>query len=207
MLPPLLLLDPPSVASALAYRVARIGAAAQLARPSNCNATRAAPAYCPPGYAPAEGALRFPWESALSGTEVQYTGGHTSQYGRYEQHISADIALACRDYYRTTYNKTWLKAEGYPIIRGTAAFYHARCAVPREPPAHADRAVQGRVDGSNGTAAATLEDAPALLTCANVMGPDEYNYRACLRGRQAARARVLPLLLLSHARVCVCVGI
>ena len=71
MVPPLVVLDPPSAASALAYRAERTTAAAALASPEGCNSTAAAPAYCPLSYAPAADALRFPWESAFTGTETQ----------------------------------------------------------------------------------------------------------------------------------------
>ena len=44
-------------------------------------------------------ALMFPWESCLTGTEVQFSHGHIGPWGEYEQHISGDIALAARQYW------------------------------------------------------------------------------------------------------------
>ena len=65
----------------------------------------------------------WPWESALTG------------FGEYESnddneiHISGDVANAFRLYYRMTQNITWLRAAGWPVIRGSADFFASR-AVP-----------------------------------------------------------------------------
>jgi hypothetical protein len=63
MWPPLLMLDPPSAASALQYRWdRREGAAAKAAACGQPNS-----AWCPPAFTAPAGALMFPWESAFTG--------------------------------------------------------------------------------------------------------------------------------------------
>ena len=55
---------------------------------------------------------RFPWESALDGTEQIPPPTSVNSEGLYEQHITADIALAQWQYYLVTGDKTWLPAGG-----------------------------------------------------------------------------------------------
>ena len=66
---------------------------------------------------------RFPWESALDGTEQIPPPVSINSEGLYEQHITADIALAQWQYYLTTGDKQWLSSRGWPVISGAAAFW------------------------------------------------------------------------------------
>ena len=68
----------------------------------------------------------FPWESAVSGQEVQYSNGVIGNWGKYEQHITGDIALAVKMFYDVTQNVTWLERIGFPIVNGTASFFASR---------------------------------------------------------------------------------
>ena len=126
MLPPLLLLEPDVARALLQYRWARNESAAHLAAVCGKDPNTA---WCPPGYTPADGALRFPWESALSGLEVQYEGGHIGAWGRNEVHISADIALACASYFFASGDLDWLRSIGFPLIRGVSSFFAARLSL------------------------------------------------------------------------------
>jgi trehalose/maltose hydrolase-like predicted phosphorylase len=96
MWPPLLMLDPGCAKSCLQYRLGRSGTAREKAQlcgtadHSWCNVDE------PGGYHPPPEAMMFPWESAHSGAEVQYSAGKIARWGLYEQHISGDIALAAR---------------------------------------------------------------------------------------------------------------
>ena len=144
MWPPLLLLDPPSAASALAYRFNRREGAAVKAE--TCGEPNHA--YCPPDHHPSEGSLMFPWESAFTGHEVQFSGGKIGPWGEYEQHISGDVSFAARQYFYTTRDIEWLKRVGFPLIRGVASLYAARV----------------ESDGQGGYA------------FNQVMGPDEYAF-------------------------------
>ncbi len=61
-------------------------------------------ARCGAGHAQATGyaGARFPWESALDGTEQIPPPVSVNSEGLYEQHITADIALAQWQYYLAT---------------------------------------------------------------------------------------------------------
>ena len=63
---------------------------------------------------------RFPWESALDGTEQIPPPVSTNSEGVFEQHITADIALAQWQYYLVTGDKVWLATQGWPVISGAA---------------------------------------------------------------------------------------
>ena len=66
---------------------------------------------------------RFPWESAFDGTEQIPPPVSVNSEGLFEQHITADIALAQWQYYLTTGDKQWLSDRGWPVISGAAEFW------------------------------------------------------------------------------------
>jgi trehalose/maltose hydrolase-like predicted phosphorylase len=106
---PSLLAQHPSLAAGInAYRHERLGAAEAHARAT--------------GYSGA----RFPWESALDGTEQIPPPASVNSEGLYEQHITADVALAQWQYYLATGDKTWLARYGWPVLSQTAAFWASR---------------------------------------------------------------------------------
>ena len=82
---------------------------------------------------------RFPWESALDGTEQIPPPVSVNSEGLYEQHITADIALAQWQYYVATGDRQWLAAQGWPVLSGAARFWavarrpRARRALPHHP--------------------------------------------------------------------------
>ena len=103
---PSLLAQHPDLAAAMdAYRLHRLPEAQQHATET--------------GFAGA----RFPWESALDGTEQIPPPVSVNSEGLFEQHITADIALAQWQYYLTTGDKEWLSNRGWPVISGAAAFW------------------------------------------------------------------------------------
>jgi len=69
---------------------------------------------------------RFPWESALNGTEQIPPPASANSEGLYEQHITADIALAQWQYYLATGDRGWLQHDGWPVISGAAEFWASR---------------------------------------------------------------------------------
>jgi trehalose/maltose hydrolase-like predicted phosphorylase len=69
---------------------------------------------------------RFPWESALDGTEQIPPPVSVNSEGLYEQHITADIALAQWQYYLATGDKLWLQQRGWPVLSNAAAFWASR---------------------------------------------------------------------------------
>jgi trehalose/maltose hydrolase-like predicted phosphorylase len=129
MYPSLLAQHPELAAGMNAYRFDRLAAAEQHALAT--------------GYLGA----RFPWESALDGTEQIPPPVSVNSEGLYEQHITADVALAQWQYYLATGDRHWLAQRGWPVISGAAAFWASRAR-----------------PGSHGT-----------YHIAHVTGPDEEN--------------------------------
>jgi trehalose/maltose hydrolase-like predicted phosphorylase len=69
---------------------------------------------------------RFPWESALDGTEQIPPPAHVNSEGLYEQHIVADVALAQWQYFQATGDLEWLRTKGWPVLSGAAEFWASR---------------------------------------------------------------------------------
>jgi trehalose/maltose hydrolase-like predicted phosphorylase len=69
---------------------------------------------------------RFPWESALDGTEQIPPPASVNSEGLYEQHIVADVALAQWQYYLATGDLGWLRTKGWPVLSGAAEFWASR---------------------------------------------------------------------------------
>ncbi len=72
---------------------------------------------------------RFPWESAFDGTEQIPPPVSVNSEGLYEQHITADIALAQWQYYLTTGDKGWLATQGWPVLSQAATFWASRATL------------------------------------------------------------------------------
>ena len=64
----------------------------------------------------------FPWESALTGSEV--CPGEI--YSDYEQHIIGDIAFAIKQLWMASGDQQWLEHQAFPVIRATAEFWASR---------------------------------------------------------------------------------
>ncbi|WP_320019229.1 hypothetical protein [Labilibaculum manganireducens] len=105
MFPPLLVFNQKIAKSLLNYRFDRL----EMARKKAQNY----------GYT---GAM-FPWESDDTGEEATPTWALT---GTFEHHITADIAIAFWNYYRTTGDKEWLKERGFPVLKEVADFWVSR---------------------------------------------------------------------------------
>ena len=104
MYPTLLALQPEMAKSCLDYRSDRLQKAKQKAY-----------IY---GY---KGAM-YPWESDDTGEEATPTWALT---GIFEQHITADVAIAFWNYYTYTQDKAWLKKE-WQVFKETADFWVSR---------------------------------------------------------------------------------
>jgi trehalose/maltose hydrolase-like predicted phosphorylase len=111
MYPALLAQHPDLAAEMDTYRFQRLAAAEQHAAAT--------------GY---KGA-RYPWESALTGTEQIPPPSSVFTEGLYEQHVTADVALAQWQYYLATGDKTWLAQRGWPVLSQAAAFWASRVSL------------------------------------------------------------------------------
>jgi trehalose/maltose hydrolase-like predicted phosphorylase len=155
---PTLLAQHPDLAAAMdAYRFNRLAQAQQ-------HATQT-------GFAGA----RFPWESALDGTEQIPPPTSINSEGLYEQHITADIALAQWQYYLTTGNRAWLGSQGWPVIDGAATFWASRAVRASDGSYHIDNVTGPDEENpdvndeayTNVGAKTTIEDA---IAAAKVLG-------------------------------------
>jgi trehalose/maltose hydrolase-like predicted phosphorylase len=124
MYPPLLAMHPDIAQGIDSYRQVRVTPAVQYAKASH--------------YAGA----RFPWESAASGAEQA-----PAPWGPFEQHVTADIALAQWQYYEATGDLAWLKSSAWPVIKAAANFWASR----------------------------VVRDPRGGYSIAHVMGPDEFH--------------------------------
>jgi len=104
MFPPIVLLHQDLARTCLAYRFARLQAAEDKAKKY--------------GF---KGAM-FPWESALTGSEVCLG----QIYSDYEQHIIGDIAFAIKQLWMASGDQQWLERQAFPVIRATAEFWANR---------------------------------------------------------------------------------
>ncbi|HEX4428919.1 MAG TPA: discoidin domain-containing protein [Frankiaceae bacterium] len=108
MYPSLLAQHPDIAAGMNNYRFQRLGAARQHAT------------------ATGNTGARYPWESALDGTEQIPPPVSVNSEGLFEQHITADIALAQWQYYLATGDRGWLASRGWPVISQAAKFWASR---------------------------------------------------------------------------------
>ena len=81
---------------------------------------------------------RYPWESALDGTEQIPPPVSLFTEGLYEQHVTSDIALAQWQYYEATGDKTWLARRGWPLISQAATFWASRVVAAPDGTYHID---------------------------------------------------------------------
>ena len=120
---------------------------------------------------------RWPWESALTGfgefqwnddDEIHISGAcrlrsvtsvaNVSLRCLSSLLVSGDVANAFRLYYRMTKNETWLRSEGWPVIRDSADFFASRAVA---------------CDNSSCTLGGRVGATSANLTYLNVVSPDE----------------------------------
>ena len=81
---------------------------------------------------------RYPWESAISGTEQIPPPASLFTEGLYEQHITSDVALAQWQYYLATGQKSWLAQYGWPVLSQAAAFWASRVSLGTDGNYHID---------------------------------------------------------------------
>jgi trehalose/maltose hydrolase-like predicted phosphorylase len=162
---PALLAQHPDIASGLnAYRVERLGAAE-----AHAIAT---------GY----GGARYPWESAITGTEQIPPPASLFTEGLYEQHIAADVALAQWQYYLATGDRGWLARYGWPVLSQVARFWASRVTLGPDGNYHID-GVTGPDEEhpdvndeayTNVAAKTVLEDATKAARVLGLGGPESW---------------------------------
>jgi trehalose/maltose hydrolase-like predicted phosphorylase len=129
-----------------------------------------------------EGA-RFPWESALDGTEQIPPPVRLNSEGLYEQHIVADVALAQWQYYLATGDKGWLTEKGWPVISGAAEFWAGRAQKGSDGAFHIDHVTGPDEENpnvndeayTNVAAKTVLEDATAAAKIVGAPAPASWS--------------------------------
>jgi trehalose/maltose hydrolase-like predicted phosphorylase len=165
MYPSLLAQHPDLAAGMDAYRFSRLTEAQQ-----HATAT---------GFAGA----RFPWESALDGTEQIPPPVAINSEGLFEQHITADIALAHWQYYLVTGNTMWLATQGWPVISEAAAFWASRARQAADGSFHIDNVTDPDEENpnvndaafTNAAAKTTLQDAVAAAAALGQTPPTAWS--------------------------------
>lgn len=160
MFPPMLFLNRGISESMINYRIDRLAAARKKAD---------AYGYC---------GVMFPWESDDFGEESTPIYATT---GQFEHHITADIAIACWNFYCMNKDVKWLKSKGYPLIKEVAEFWVSRVekntngSYSIKNVVGADEYAEGVTDNAftNGAAKKALEYAvEAALICGEQPSPE-----------------------------------
>jgi trehalose/maltose hydrolase-like predicted phosphorylase len=136
---------------------------------------------------------RFPWESALDGTEQIPPPVSVNSEGLYEQHIVADIALAQWQHYLASGDQEWLAARGWPVISGAAEFWASRAVKGDDGRFHLDHVTGPDEENPNVTdeaytnvaAKTVLEDAVSAARALGLPAPGQWS--------QIARGLVVPV--------------
>jgi trehalose/maltose hydrolase-like predicted phosphorylase len=126
---------------------------------------------------------RFPWESALDGTEQIPPPVRLNSEGLYEQHIVADVALAQWQYYLATGDKGWLAETGWPVISGAAEFWAGRAQKGSDGAFHIDHVTGPDEENpnvkdeayTNVAAKTVLEDATAAAKIVGASAPASWS--------------------------------
>ncbi|MEV5611958.1 discoidin domain-containing protein [Streptomyces sp. NPDC052225] len=132
MFPSLLATRPKLAEPVLAYRYRTRAAAARNARKTSVQG------------------LMYPWTSASSGhlwTECQ------SWYPPHcliQNHLQGDIALAAWQYYQATGDRTWLREQGWPLLKGLATYWSSRVTQNASDGTYSIKDVAGPDEYSNG---------------------------------------------------------
>ena len=74
----------------------------------------------------------------MDGTEQIPPPVSVNSEGLYEQHITADIALAQWQYYLVTGDRGWLATQGWPVLSGAATFWASRATLGSDGHYHID---------------------------------------------------------------------
>jgi trehalose/maltose hydrolase-like predicted phosphorylase len=126
---------------------------------------------------------RFPWESALDGTEQIPPPVSVNSEGLFEQHITADIALAQWQYYLATGDKTWLANRGWPVLSEAAEFWASRVRKASDGTYHIDHVTGPDEENpdvndevyTNVAAKTTLEDATQAAQALGISAPASWS--------------------------------
>ncbi|MEV1023876.1 glycosyl hydrolase family 65 protein [Streptomyces sp. NPDC050264] len=72
------------------------------------------------------GGLMYPWTSASSGSLWGECQSWHPPHCVIQNHLQGDIALAAWQYYQATGDRAWLRAKGWPLLKGLAEYWTSR---------------------------------------------------------------------------------
>jgi trehalose/maltose hydrolase-like predicted phosphorylase len=165
MYPGLLMLQPDIARSMLEYRYKTMGAA-------RANAARL-------GFQ----GIFFPWTSGGGGDLPSECHSVDPPHCRTQVHLQGDIALAAWDYYLATKDTAWLRARGWPLMKGIAEFWASR-VTKNDDGTYSIKDTAGPDEYSNGVddavftnagAATALRNATRAAQVLGVAAPPEWN--------------------------------
>ncbi|MEV3854387.1 glycosyl hydrolase family 65 protein [Streptomyces sp. NPDC050095] len=132
MFPPLLATRPELAEPVLAYRYRTRAAAADNARKTSV------------------GGLMYPWTSAGSGSLWGECQSWYPPHCVIQNHLQGDIALAAWQYYQATGDEKWLRAQGWPLLKGLAQYWTSRVTKNEADGSYSVKDVAGPDEYSNG---------------------------------------------------------
>ncbi|WP_427920183.1 discoidin domain-containing protein [Streptomyces sp. cg40] len=104
--------------------------------------------------------LFFPWTSASRGLLWNECQSWQPPHCLTQNHLQGDIALAASQYYLATGDRTWLRAEGRPLLNGLAQYWTSRVTKNTDG-SYSIREVAGPDEYSNGVNDAVYTNAVA----------------------------------------------
>ncbi|MFJ8820435.1 discoidin domain-containing protein [Streptomyces sp. NPDC102467] len=141
MFPSLLATRPQLAAPVLEYRYRTRDAAADNARKTSVRG------------------LMYPWTSASSGSLWTECQSWHPPHCVTQNHLQGDIALAAWQYYQATGDRAWLRAKGWPLLKGLAQYWTSRVTKNNDAP-------------RPGTAGRPRSHSYSIK---DIAGPDEYS--------------------------------
>ncbi|GGV29422.1 kojibiose phosphorylase [Streptomyces longisporoflavus] len=121
--------------------------------------------------------LFYPWTSAGKGDLKSECHSVDPPHCRTQNHLQSDVALAAWQYYLATKDTHWLRARGWPVIKGIAEFWADR-ATRNSDASYSVKDVAGPDEYSNGVDDGVFTNAGAATTLrtagrvARILGKD-----------------------------------
>ncbi|MET8181503.1 discoidin domain-containing protein [Streptomyces sp. NPDC005336] len=110
--------------------------------------------------------LFYPWTSASRGGLWTECHSWDPPHCRTQNHLQSDIALAAWQYYQATGDTGWLRARGWPVLKGIAEFW-AGCATRNADGSYSIKNVAGPDEYSNGVDDGVFTNAGAATALRN----------------------------------------
>ncbi|MFJ9039358.1 discoidin domain-containing protein [Streptomyces sp. NPDC102406] len=110
--------------------------------------------------------LMYPWTSASAGKLWAECQSWNPPHCVTQIHLQGDIALAAWQYYQATGDRAWLRAKGWPLLRGLARYWTSRVTknAERSGTSYSIKGVAGPDEYSNGVDDGVYTNAVAAMS-------------------------------------------